>query len=501
MYEVREFDTFRELIDMQAVISKDRIAFVYETEQGYVEKTYSEFKKDIESIISFFHFKAGNKVAIIGKNSYDYIAALFSILYVGGTVIPISPDHPRERLLRFSEDCDFVFFDMESVGSKRADEWLPVSQISKAIEAECPMEKLPEQVRNDDLAFIIYTSGTCGINKGVMLTQKNVCSNFVAACHQLDLKKRAMLLLPLYHMYGMLSLGVVLASGEATFILSNREKLMDSMKYFQPRQIIVVPLYVDTFVKILSAAMRRYVKLKGTEELSDEDKKAIRSCLSANLETVISGGAPLNWAHEKIFETLGIELLNGYGITECSPLIAVNTPEEKKKNSVGRVVEKCEVSIRNPIDGIGEICVKGLNVMRGYYKDPEADKLVFEDGWFMTGDLGYLDDDGFLYISGRKKNLIICGNGENVCPEELESFLYEIPGVEEAVAASGEGDYIKAEIYLGSIDDSKRKDVQNEIQKYIDQLNLKMPSHKKISQISFRNDPFPRGATGKILRH
>jgi len=405
VYTYPEFHTFRELIDFQASISADKTAFMFETEHGYVEKTYCDFKSEIESVIEYYQFKNRKKVAFIGSNSYEYILGMYAVLYAGGIVVPINPEQSVEKLVDLSKGCDFVFHEERFCGSDvKRQNWIHLNLVSGIIEAKkCVQKEKLAKSNPDDLAFIIYTSGTCGENKGVMLSQKNVCRNFYAACRILDLKKRSILLLPLHHMYGILSMGVVFSNGETTFILSDKKKLFQNMKFFQPKQLIVVPLYVESFAKILQAAMKRS-KVEGVKTIiSKEEKRKIKAALAESLENIICGGAPLNYAYIELFEALGIELLNGYGITECSPLIAVNTPETKQKYSVGKVVEYCSVHISNSINGIGEVYVKGDNVMRGYYEDEQSNKIAFDDGWFKTGDIGYFDEQGFLFICGRKK--------------------------------------------------------------------------------------------------
>lgn len=428
---------------------------------------------------------------------------MYAVLYAGGIVIPINPEQPKDNLVVLSEGCDFVFYEEHFYESDaKRENWILMNQISVVIESNRFIQKKDlEKTEPDDLAFIIYTSGTCGANKGVMLSQKNVCRNFYSACRKLDLKKRSILLLPLYHMYGILSLGVVFSTGETTFVLSDKKKLFQNMKFFQPKQAIVVPLYVESFAKILLAAMKRN-KIGNIAAISEEEKRQIKSNLAESLETIISGGAPLNFVYAELFDRLGIELLNGYGITECSPLIAVNTPEEKKKNSVGKVIEFCKIHISNPINGIGEIYVKGDNVMRGYYEDALSNQVVFEDGWFKTGDLGYLDDEGFLFISGRKKKLIICSNGENICPEELESMLCELHDIQEVIVSTDNEQYLRAEVYpdYSKVGEQSVEDLQKTILDNVRQMNLLLPKYKKVEQIVFRDTPFPRGSTGKILR-
>lgn len=505
LYNYPEFHSFKELIDIQVSRSANQVAFVFEQNGTYVNKTYQEFRNDIFITIDSFYFKEGAKVAFVGQNSYEYIVGMFSVLYAGGIAVPIESWEFMKSQKGLSDDCDMVFCEKlinDSDNDKH--KWISINDIGKELQNKKDRYNKPIDSNShmEDVALIIHTSGTMGGSKGVSLTNKNVCKNIYCACRTLNLKKRMMLLLPLYHMYGILSLCVVIANSESTFIVVDKKRLFCDMKVFQPKQLIVVPLYVESFYKMLLS----YMKQNGIDEQDFEcvegKKGKVRSILADSLETIICGGAPLNTMYVEFFQNLGIDLLNGYGITECSPLIAVNTKESNRKKSVGKVIECCEVCISNKHKGIGEIFVRGDNVMKGYYKDTRANEKAFENGWFKTGDLGYIDKDGFLFVCGRKKNIIICSNGENVSPEELEDVIIQFKVVNEVIVYACNDQYICAEIYpnyewakIRNIDD-----VQAYLMKKIEIMNSTLPNYKRVERVIIRQFAFKRSSSGKIIR-
>ena len=219
--------------------------------------------------------------------------------------------------------------------------------------------------------------------------------------------------------------------------------------------------------------------------------------LGGNLEMIVCGGAYLDEQYEKGMEAFGIKIINGYGITECSPAVTCNRLDAYKVGSVGIPLPCNEIKIKDPDeDGIGEICVKGKNVMVGYYNDPEATAEVFDGDWFLTGDYGYIDEDGFLFFKGRKKNLIILSNGKNVSPEEIEDKLSTIDYVKEVVVYEEKG-YITAEFFLDTVE---APDAKGRIKADVNEINRKMPSYKQVTRIKTRDNEFPKTTTLKILR-
>jgi long-chain acyl-CoA synthetase len=278
------------------------------------------------------------------------------------------------------------------------------------------------------------------------------------------------------------------------------------MQFFKPENMFVVPMFVESMYKKIMKAVedKKATKLfsatikasNGLRKIGiDKRRKLFSSVWEAfggNLQTIICGGAPLDSRYCKYFDDFGITLLNGYGITECSPVVAVNCNSNNKFGSVGLVLPNCEVkTVNEDENGNGEICVKGSSVMLGYYNNKQATEAAFDGDWFFTGDIGYLDSDNYLYISGRQKNLIILDNGKNIYPEELEELILRIPQAAEAVVYS-ENDVITAEIYTED---------PAAVQIAVRAMNRGLPVYKRIRNLKFRTTEFEKTTTKKIKRN
>ena len=347
-------------------------------------------------------------------------------------------------------------------------------QTGKALCNNGYIEYMQNEIDDNAVSTIIYTSGTTGIPKGVMLCQKGLALDTITACELLYLEGDSMLTLPLHHTFaftaGVLAL---LTYGKTVYINSSIRTFMQDLRIFQPQNLFLVPLFVENIFKNIS------------KNMVHANKSDILNTLGGNLNLIVSGGAPLDSEMIDILQEFDIQLINGYGITECSPVVSVNRNNYYKNGSIGLACPCNEVKV---IDD--EICVKGPNVMLGYYKDEQTTKDAFEGDYFKTGDLGYIDEDGFIFITGRKKNLIILANGKNVSPEELEGYISKIPNVIEVVV-SGKEQVITAEIYAED---------ESGIKQQILELNKTLPKYKQIQKIIFRDDEFEKTSTKKIKR-
>lgn len=292
--------------------------------------------------------------------------------------------------------------------------------------------------------------------------------------------------------------------GGTLYINESIKTVKRNLKKYQPSILVVVPLVLQMLHKQIIAQAKKSGKLEALEkglklsaflhrfgiDISRKLFAEVYDVLGGKLRYFLCGGAPLDKQLVEFFAALGITVLQGYGITECLPIVAANLPEANRIGSVGRQFKCCEVRI---IDG--EICVRGGSVSPGYYRDDIATQQAFYDGWFHTGDLGYMDSSGYIFFTGRRKNLIVLPNGENVSPEELEEKLYRIDGVEDALV-SQDGGVICAEVYA----DAEIIPDTEELQKVIDRLNASLPMFKQISRITLRKEPFEKTSTQKIKR-
>ena len=375
------------------------------------------------------------------------------------------------------------------------------------------------------LASIVFTSGTTGKGKGVMLSQANIGLDMTLGMYNFDITRKTLHVLPPHHTFGS-TVNYVghLSQGCEVYISSGIKHVSDEIKQQQPTHLILVPAFLEVMNRKIWATARKEGKeglLKAMMKVSDFLRKfgidvrrklfaSVLSAFGGKLEMVICGGAKLDEEIIRTFDSIGITVLNGYGITECAPLISANRNKYRKPGSVGTPILACRVKIDNPDEnGEGEICVKGPNVMLGYYNNPEATAEVFDkDGFFHTGDYGKLDEEGWIYITGRKKNLIILSNGKNVYPEEIEADLQKVEGVCEVVVYAGESRVQKdkitivAEIFPDAelLADKGISNLQEYFETQVKELNAKMPPYKAVKRVKLRDVEFQKNTSRKITR-
>lgn len=529
--DIPDMDTVKDIIIYGAKQGKHNKQYAFKNMNGeYCEKAFDEVFYDTTGLGQHLYTLGlkGKKVAILSENSYYWIAAFYSIASGNMIAIPLDPKLPKEDLvdLMVRSGCDAIYYARDFEPAIQLMKENPDVKLSFYLKLEDFDELvkmghdeldngakyyLDDEVKPDDLGFIVYTSGTTGKSKGVMLSQENVAADSVASCRVMT-GGPAIGFLPLHHAFswvGALFSGNLLT--EWGFICRSLKDIQKDMNTYHPQNFSAVPLAVETiYKKIWFTAKKsgREEMLKKGLKISnfllklgiDKRRKIfseILNNLGGNLEMIVCGGAYLDEQYEKGMEAFGIKIINGYGITECSPAVTCNRLDAYKVGSVGIPLPCNEIKIKDPDeDGIGEICVKGKNVMVGYYNDPEATAEVFDGDWFLTGDYGYIDEDGFLFFKGRKKNLIILSNGKNVSPEEIEDKLSTIDYVKEVVVYEEKG-YITAEFFLDTVE---TPDAKGRIKADVNEINRKMPSYKQVTRIKTRDSEFPKTTTLKILR-
>jgi long-chain acyl-CoA synthetase len=484
--------------------------------------SYGRVLEDIRALTSYLSTQSTpiEKIALYGENSYEWIISFFATTYSNKIAVPIAKENPEETTIlqvththcelflysSFYEDtiqelkeklsfCRFICFD-------------EIPGIIAKMKAAGATVTLP-QINPDDLSAIVHTSGTLGIGKGVMLSHKNFLADVYGCMEQDHLTGNTILLLPLHHCYGLMaSVLTSLTAGRTLYINSNLGELMSDMKNEKPVYIHFVPLILEAVYRGIWQGIRakhqedevkRLLEISASLKESDIAKKRELFASIVNelggVHTIICGGASVNTQMIDNFALWGIEIIDGYGITECSPVVAVSIRSQYVPGSAGRIISTNDVQILNPDkNGIGEIAVKGDNVMLGYYKDPEATKSAFRGDYFLTGDLGYVDDDNNLYIKGRLKNLIVLSNGENVSAEELENRIMHLDPVKEVLVYQ-EDQKITAEVYPQ--EGSTYDDVKSAILK----LNQLLPPHKGIQSVKVRETEFPKTTSRKIKRY
>ena len=454
-------------------------------------------------------------IAVLGPGSAAWLAAYFAVLSAGRVIVPLHDGMQQRELedcLRLA-DCGLLLYDGRrgEVASalSHAVPGLRILELHALIGMlrEEETELLPA-LKPEAAAAMYFTSGTMGKPRCVVLTHRNMGSQISAVTEAIPLSARdtGLSLLPLSHTFEMMTyIAGALHCGGTLYINESVRTVKKNLREKQPTILVTVPLILQTLHKeILNTAKKQgnLEKLQKVLRLSTGAQRVgldlsaqlfgdLRSLLGGRLKTVICGGAALDPGLIRFYQALGIEVLQGYGITECSPVVSVNRPGRNVVGSVGRPLSCCEVQI---VDR--EICVRGDSVSPGYYKDPEADAACFRNGWFHTGDLGRLDRDGNLFFEGRIKNLIILANGENVSPEELEEKLYQTEGILDAIVYE-KGGKITAELYT---DRALIPDLSAAWQA-VSPVNHTLASFKQIGDIVLRDTEFEKTATRKIIRY
>ncbi len=539
--KVDYYRTFPEFIETVAEKYKDKPAVSYYTrKQEEVLYTYGEFTSQICDLREelFKNGYEGKHIAIISENSYEWLVAYFAIVSCGAIAVCIdieqSDDTIRQMLRQADTDAAFLSetfislcrpvlpeekmfsFGKKAEGKIRTfEELCGLGHESRlALDSPRTYEAKPDQV-----AAIVFTSGTSSIAKPVMLTHENILHNASDCISFVWTYDRIFAHLPFYHTYGMTG-GVLstLVHGAHSIINGNMRTVMRDLQLSNADSIITVPLMLEAIRNQIwltaeqtgkTADLKKLFKLASTLQKVGIGPKfkaldEIRQKAFGSVRNIICGGAALDPDIEQELGMLGVNVFQGYGITECSPMVSVNRLQTRKLGSVGPVLPTLEVKTVE-----GEIWIKGITVMPGYYKSPELTAEAMEDGWFKTGDIGYVDSEGFLFITGRKKNLIVFKNGKKVSPEKMEELIGRIPLVKEVVvygtASGSSAEDIK--MAAGIYPDPERTegmssyDILAKIQKEIDEINAKLPFYQQIQLINIRNQPFAKTASKKIIRH
>jgi len=555
LYETTIFEDFRVMTENVAEKYPDRVAISYKKnpkDKSIVEITYKEARDNIRNIgTGLIEMGCRDKhVALVGESSYDWICVYFALMSIGAVVVPIDKDiMPLEMAdILNKADCEFMFFSRSieakvsvlkenvsamktfiCMGEPKGEGSIKLSEIEAKgadLFSSGDNSYYDYKIDRERLATIVFTSGTTGKGKGVMLSQKNIVLDMTNGMYNFLITPKTINILPPHHTFAS-TINFVghFAQGSEIFISSGLRYIGSEIKEQKPTHLILVPLFVEKlYKKIWSSAeeigkdklLRRMMKisnilLKCGIDVRRKIFKSVLEQFGGKLEMIICGGAPLNQDIIDTFNSIGITILNGYGITECSPLISCNRNKYQKKGSVGLPIIDELVKIKDPdSNGEGEICVNGPNVMLGYYKNEEATAAVFdEEGYFRTGDMGKLDEEGWIYITGRIKNLILFSNGKNVYPEEIETEISRIYGVEEVVVYAGESisrnkkEVIVAEIFP-AYDSLKAKGIED-IKAYFDseikKVNSRLVSYKAVNRVKIREEEFTKNTSKKILRH
>ncbi len=541
----------------------DKTLFKYfDNDKNIAEMTYAEFGESVERMIGALQKTglAGKRIAVIGETCPEWIITFFAVISAGSVIIPLDKELLHGEIKGFLDvaEADAIVMSpkySEKYEELRADgvfdrltniirvdngkEWTQTDErlatfeefLKNGDQYERPSNsEIMRRPSRGDMSVMLFTSGTTGSSKCVMLSERNIVSCACAAIASVDFYENDVLMsvLPIHHTYELTITVAEIVLGVTVCINDNLKHVLKNLKTFKPTALVLVPLFASTFHKKIVDEVKKKGKerqlkigIAASKAMSvvgvDLTQKLFGEILSAfggNLKKIICGGAAMDPSLTNFFGGLGINLCEGYGITECSPLIAVNPYDKKKIGSVGPAVSCCEARIDatstdDKGNATGEIQVRGENVMLGYYNNEQANADAFtEDGWFRTGDVGYMDKDGYIFITGRMKSVIVLNNGKNVFPEEIEEYLYKIDAISECVVVGrkkedSEEVLLTALVYPNFNAYQADEDINNiaaDIKKRVMDMNRGLPSFKQIRNIEVRTTEFEKTTTKKIKR-
>ena len=561
VYEPRIVKDFREMIEYTVTKYPKNIAYKYKKDGNlknvqYVEKTYEEVGNDIKALSTeLLNRNLENKrIVVIGNNRYEWCITYLAVTSGNMVIVPMDKALPENEIINLviRSEAEVAIFDkkyLETMKELKKDDNANLRMLicmdniedEDAEKFEDLLQKGNELLKNGDnkyenievdpekMSIMLFTSGTTNSPKAVMLSQKNICSNLSDISCWVKLYDTDTLLsfLPIHHTIECtITFLYVFYSGCKIAFCDGLKYIQKNLAEYKVSVFVAVPLVLETMYKKIIKAINDQGKAKLIANMTklsngllkckiDLRKKIFKQILEnfgGNLRVVLYGAAPMNKDTIIGFNNFGIELVQGYGLTETSPVISAETDKEKKPGSVGLALPSLNVKIDNPSEnGEGEILVKGPSVMLGYYKNDEENKKAFKDGWFKTGDYGYIDEKGFIYVTGRKKDIIVLRNGKNVYPQEIEFLINKIPYVVESLVYQRERNntdtmlcakivYDK-EIIKEQLGDKTEKEYSDIIWKKIKEINKELPVFKHIKNITITTEPLMKTTTQKIKRY
>ena len=553
---IYEFDNLYDGVVKQAQRYGDRDRYIYKVNKEERHFTFRDMLAHVNYISSAMASLgvAGKFVGVTGDTHPDYVATYIATVACGGVIVPLDKDISPEQLVGFVDMCDIeLLVYTHSLHKKILEAYEQMKSVRYFVCIDFDGESLPQNERfltfekffeigreayeagdrtaenqivdKEKLCTILFTSGTTGTSKGVMLNQRNLITATMDSVSIMATTEKDFFVsvLPIHHSYEFTCEQLALPNtGATTFINDSIKNTLRNFAHYKPTALVLVPLYVETMHKKIWAEIEKKGKaglirrlLPVAKRLPRKVRRAmfreIIDAFGGRLDYIVCGGAPLRSEVMADFDAFGIKICEGYGITECAPLISANPMHWRKYHSVGLKVPHMEVRIEkaDPDDETGEILAHGDAVMLGYYKNPVATAEAFtEDGWFKTGDIGYIDEDNFIFITGRKKNVIIASNGKNVFPEEIEEYLSASELISECVVlgrkSGDENDVIITALIYPDFEKFEGKtgeEIQAAIEAEIDEVNKKLPTFKHIKCVEIRDTEFEKTTSRKIIRY
>ena len=561
VHQVQEIKSFRELLEKIEKEYANNIAFKYkkdptDKEPEYIEKTYQQFTKDIKALSTgLLSLGLENKrVVVVGNNRYEWCTTYLAATTGNMIIVPLDralPEGEMKTLIQRSE-AEAVVFDkkyeeimlelkqdntnnvkilicMDDEKNSEIENYSDILKKGYQLLEDGNNQYENMKIDNQKMSIMLFTSGTTNLPKAVMLSQENICANISAIATWVKLYETDTLLsfLPIHHTFECtITFLYGLYWGTTIAFCDGLKYIQKNLQEYQISVFVAVPVVLETMYKKIQKAIEEKGKTKLIHTMSKISNcllkckidlrkvffKQVLDNFGGNLRVVLYGAAPMNKETIIGYNNLGIDLIQGYGLTETSPVIACETDKEKRPGSVGVPLINLQVKIENPNEeGIGEIVVKGPSVMLGYYNNEEETKKSLKDGWFYTGDYGYLDKDEFLYVTGRKKDIIVLKNGKNVYPQEIEFLINKIPYIVESLVYQREQSNTDTmlcakivydeQLIKENLGEKSEKEYEEIIWKEIKEINKELPIFKHIKKISITNKPLAKTTTQKVKRY
>lgn len=545
-YPTIVYENLKQMYHASAETYGEKTLFMQKEGGEYKSYSFRQYAEEVDALGTALCARGlkGKRVIVSGENGYDWVRSYMAVICGVGVVVPVDKEIPAEEIAniaRESEAAAILYSEKLSAKVEALDEGvarLPFSSLPALIEQgkklieEGDRTYLDAEIDPNAMSSLLFTSGTTGVSKGVMLSHRNICFNLSEMCQMLYIDDKDVFLsvLPIHHAYEC-TCGFLcqVYRGSTVAFSEGLRHITRNMQEVHPTMILCVPLLLETMYNKVWANIRKQGmegKVKAAIKMTNAIPSAklrlaakrrvfaqIHKSFGGKLRIMISGGAAVDPKIMQGLRDLGIAAYQGYGLTECAPLAALNRDTFYNDGSAGMATPNALLDIYDVQgDGTGEIRYKGDNIMLGYYKQPEMTAEVIRDGWFYTGDLGYLDKDGFLFITGRKKNVIVTSNGKNIFPEELETYLGRTPYVAESVVVGymnpKKKDYDIVAIIRPDLDrmvedfgaDYTRDQLETELKKALSEVNGIVQSYKRIETFVIRDEEFPKNTSRKIKR-
>ena len=560
------YENMRELIAGSARKYPDNVAFIIKhkgkrgEEPTYDRITFKEFRDDINNLGTALMERGliDQRVAVISKNRYEWMVAFFAVQSGNGMVVPLDKGLPyeefescmvrsRAKVLIYGGDMKSMVEELKKSGKGSCETYICMDELEGELDVPALIEEgkngpeaaketfLNTPIDGDAVEILLFTSGTTSMSKAVMLSQKNITNNIYSLQLTEDIRPTDtnMAFLPYHHTFGSVGQALMIACGVATAYCDGLKYLQRNIVEYKVSVFFCVPLLIEGIYKKIMQTVKKQGKektiafgikltkflLKFGIDVRRKVFKQVLDNLGGELRMVITGAAAIDPEAIEGFNNLGIVAVQGFGMTEASPVISAESAWEQKTGSCGRAMPNVEVAIDQPDEnGVGEIIARGPNVMYGYYENEEATAETLVDGWLHTGDLGYIDNDGFIFICGRKKNVVVLKNGKNVYPEEIEQLISNLPYVEEnfvfglprneederdlvmCAKVVYNPEYMKAELGLDNKKEEDLAKIEALIKADMDKISESMPVYKQIVRTYVTDEPMIKTTTNKVKR-